>query len=381
MGGGIAMTFLFAGLPVTLVEREQAALDRGVGVIRKTYEATARKGRLTGEQVDAALELLTPALSLDTLADCDLVIEAVFETMEAKVEVLRGLDAVVRPGAILASNTSYLDLDRIAAATERPESVIGLHFFSPANVMRFWRSCGGAKTAPDVLATCMAPGQAARQGRGRRRRLPRLHRQQDAGRPSQGGRSAGPAGGRPTSGSTRRCWISASPWGRSRSPTSPAWTSAGAVRPRRGERSARCSARAAATARRPGRGFYDYDEARNRTPSQEVRSLIAELAETQGVAQREIGQDEILERLLYPMVNEGAHILSEGIAQRAGDIDVVWINGYGWPAWTGGPMFWASERGLSKVVDGLRRRQPDLEPGSQLSPLLLDRAASGKGFN
>ena len=180
MGGGISMNFLSAGIPVTIVEMAQDALDRGTGVMRKNYEATAAKGRMTGEQVEQAMGALKPTLDFDALADCDLIIEAVFEKMEVKKEIFGRLDKIAKPGAILASNTSYLNVDEIAASTSRPQDVVGLHFFSPANVMKLLEVVRGAKTAPDVLVTAMAARQEDQEGRGRRRRLPRLHRQPHA---------------------------------------------------------------------------------------------------------------------------------------------------------------------------------------------------------
>ncbi len=380
MGGGIAMNFLSAGIEVVMVEREQAPLERGVGVIRRNYDNTAKRGRLTGDQVEAAMGRLSPTLAYEDLADCDLVIEAVFETMDVKKEVFGRLDAIVKPGAILASNTSYLNVDQIALATKRPESVIGLHFFSPANVMRLLEIVRGAKTAPDVLATCMA--LAKKIGKvavvagvcdgfiGNRMLSPR---QREANRMIMQG---------------------AKPWDVDRVltdfgfPMGPfqmsdlagldlGWnkeTSKGETlrdvlceRDRRGQKN--------------GRGFYDYDDKRNRTPSPEVEQIIAGFAEKSGEQQRQIGDQEILERLLYPMVNEGALILEEHMAQRASDIDVVWLNGYGWPAWTGGPMFWADTVGLDKVVEGLEKNAPHMAKGFRMSSLLKSKAAEKAKFN
>ena len=380
MGGGIAMNFLTAGIEVVMVEREQAPLDRGVGVIRKNYENTAKRGRLTMDQVEGAMGRLSPTLSYDDLADCDLVIEAVFEEMGVKKEVFGRLDAIVKPGAILASNTSYLNVDEIATATKRPESVIGLHFFSPANVMRLLEIVRGAKTAPDVLATCMALskkiGKVAvvagvcdgfignRMLSPRQREANKLILQGapydrvdqvllDFGFPMGPFQMADLAG-------LDLGWNKA--------------TSKGASirdllceRDRRGQKN--------------GRGFYDYDEKRNRTPSPEVQQIIKDFAARSGEEQREIGDQEILERLLYPMVNEGALILEEKMAQRASDIDVVWLNGYGWPAWTGGPMFWADTVGLAKVVEGLETNAPHMDKAFRMSALLKSKAAESGKFN
>jgi 3-hydroxyacyl-CoA dehydrogenase len=380
MGGGIAMNFLTAGIQVVMVEREQAPLDRGVGVIRKNYENTAKRGRLTLDQVEAAMGKLSPTLSYDDLADCDLVIEAVFEEMSVKKEVFGRLDAIVKQGAILASNTSYLNVDEIATATKRPESVIGLHFFSPANVMRLLEIVRGAKTAPDVLATCMALSKKI-------------------GKVAVvAGVCDGFIGNRMLSPRQREAFkliLQGAPYDRVDQvlldfgfPMGPfqmsdlagldlGWNkdaSKGETirdvlceRDRRGQKN--------------GRGFYDYDEKRNRTPSPEVRQIIRDFAAKSGEEQREIGDQEILERLLYPMVNEGALILEEKMAQRASDIDVVWLNGYGWPAWTGGPMFWADTVGLAKVVEGLEMNAPHMDKAFRMSGLLKSKAAEGGTFN
>ena len=376
MGGGIAMNFLSAGIPVTLVEREAAALDRGVSIIRKNYEATAKKGRMTAEQVEKAMGLLTPTLSYDDLADCDLVIEAVFELMAIKKEVFTKLDGIVKQGAILASNTSYLNVDEIAACTKRPEYVIGLHFFSPANVMRLLEIVRGAKTSPSVLATAMALSKKIRKVAvvagvchgfiGNRMLEPR---QRHANALLMEGASAAEVDqvlldfGFPM-GPFQMADLAGLDIG---------WDpdkSDGA----NNLRDMLCEA--GLRGQKSGHGFYDYDEKRNRTPSAKVEQMVRDLAARKGIAQRQIDRQEILERLLYPMVNEGALILEEGMAQRASDIDIVWLNGYGWPAWTGGPMFWADTVGLDTVVKGLEKHGARVE-GFRLSKLLADKAASG----
>ena len=380
MGGGIAMNFLSAGLPVTMVEREQAALDRGVATIRKNYERSAARGRLTGEQVEQAMALLKPTLDYDDLADCDLVIEAVFELMEIKKDVFRRLDAIVKPGAILASNTSYLDIDEMAAETKRPEAVVGLHFFSPANIMRLLEVVRGAKTSPSVLKTVMA--LAKKIGKiavvsgvcpgfiGNRMLSPRQREAQ------------------------KLLLEGASPWevdaaltefGFPMGPFQMAdlagldlgWTaetsSSSTIREVLCERGRR--------GQKTGSGFYDYDDNRRGSPSPETEAIIAEFAAKSGLPQRKFSGDEIRERLLYPMINEGAKILEEGMAQRASDIDIVWLNGYGWPAFTGGPMFWADTIGLKTVLDGLRRHAEALGPDFTISSLLESRAEAGENFN
>ena len=374
MGGGITMNFLSAGIPVTIVEREQAALDRGVSIIKKNYEATAKKGRLTEEQVAKAVSLLTPSLSYDDLADCDLVIEAVFENMDIKKDVFKKLDGIVKQGAILASNTSYLNVDEIAAVTKRPQAVIGLHFFSPANVMRLLEIVRGAKTAPDVLKTSMELSKKI-------------------GKVAVvSGVCPGFIGNRMLSQRQREAnkliLEGAKPWDVDRVlvsfgfPMGPfqmsdlagldiGWskeTSKGETirdvlceRDRRGQKT--------------GKGFYDYDENRRPSPSPEVEQVISEFIAKSGKQQRQVSDQEILERLLYPMVNEGAKILDEKMAQRASDIDIVWLNGYGWPTYTGGPMFWADTVGLDKVASALEGY------GLEVASSLKTKAGAGQKFN
>ncbi|AKM07887.1 3-hydroxyacyl-CoA dehydrogenase NAD-binding domain-containing protein [Pelagerythrobacter marensis] len=373
MGGGIAMNFLSAGIPVTILEMKQEALDRGTGVMRRNYENTAKRGRMTAEQVEAAMGLLTPTLDYADLADCDLVIEAVYESMDVKKEVFSRLDDVVKQGAILASNTSYLDIDEIATATQRPGYVIGLHFFSPANVMKLLEIVRGAKTRDDVLATAMklsrkigkvaavsgvCPGFIGNRMLSKRQEQANELIMEGANYwevddvllefgfpmgPFQMGDLAGIDIG----------------WHRDPSKVTTV-------------REALCAA--GRFGQKAGKGFYDYDEARSRTPSDEVKAIIADFAQKEGRDQREISKDEIRERLLYPMINEGAKILDEKMAQRASDIDVVWINGYGWPLYTGGPMFWADTVGLDTVVAGLEKH------GLPVSDYLRGKAERGEGF-
>ncbi|WP_375289212.1 3-hydroxyacyl-CoA dehydrogenase NAD-binding domain-containing protein [Qipengyuania sp.] len=374
MGGGIAMNFLSAGIPVTILEMKQDALDRGTGTMRKNYEATAKKGRMTANQVEQAMGLLTPTLEYGDLADCDLVIEAVYESMDVKKDVFGKLDEVVMEGAILASNTSYLDINEIATATRRPGYVLGLHFFSPANVMKLLEVVRGEKTRDDVLATAMklskkigkvAAVSGVCPGFIGNRMLSK--RQEQANKlileganywdvddvllefgfpmgPFQMGDLAGIDIG----------------WHRDPSKVTTI-------------REALCAV--GRFGQKAGKGFYDYDEARQRTPSDEVKQIIADFAEKEGNEQREISKDEIRERLLYPMVNEGAKILEEGMAQRASDVDVVWINGYGWPLYTGGPMFWADTIGLDTVVAGIEKH------GLPVSDYLRKKAEAGESFN
>ena len=380
MGGGIAMNFLSAGIPVTMVEREAAPLERGVATIRKNYERTAQRGRLTAAGVEAAMGKLSPSLRFEDLAECDLVIEAVFESMEIKKDVFRRLDALARDGAILASNTSYLDIDEIAAVTGRPGHVLGMHFFSPANVMRLLEIVRGARTAPDVLATAMAVSR--RVGKvavvagvchgfiGNRMLEPR-QRQANAllmegATPAEIDRALVEFG--MPMGPFQMADLAGLDIGWD------AATSSGAT-----IRDVICEA--GRRGQKNGRGFYDYDANRVATPSAEVEATIREFAARQGHQPRPIGGDEIRERLLYTMVNEAAKILEEGIAQRASDIDVVWVNGYGWPATTGGPLFWADGVGLQAIVDGLASYGDRLGEDATISDLLARKAAAGETFN
>jgi 3-hydroxyacyl-CoA dehydrogenase len=379
MGGGISMNFLSAGIPVTIVEQQQDALDRGTGVMRRNYEATAAKGRMTAEQVEQAMGLLTPTLLLDDLADCDLIIEAVFENMDVKKEVFGKLDRIAKPGAILASNTSYLNVDEIAASTSRPEDVLGLHFFSPANVMKLLEVVRGAKTAPDVLVTAMALAKKIRKVAvvagvcygfiGNRMLMPRQIEANklliEGATPEQIDR-AHVAFGMPM-GPFQMADLAGVDIGWHRDPT-------------RIEniRDALCAIDR--WGQKKGAGFYDYDEKRRPSPSPKVQEIIDDFRAKAGVSPREISDQEIVERTLYTMVNEGAKILEEGMAQRASDIDVVWVYGYGWPVYRGGPMFWADTEGLGKIVEGLERQQERLGSDFTISKLLADKAAAGEKF-
>lgn len=356
MGGGITMNFLQKGIPVTIVEMVQENLDRGVAVIRKNYEASAAKGRYTSEQVEKMMGLLTPSLNLEDLANCDLVIEAVYESMDVKKEVFGKLDTICKQGAILASNTSYLDVNEIAASTSRPQDVLGMHFFSPANVMKLLEVVRGDKTADDVLATAMAIGKKI--GKiavvagvchgfiGNRmlsqRQIPANALLMEGASPEQidnvftdFGFPMGPFQMADLAGMDIG-------WHRDTSlePTN--------------VREAMCLA--GRFGQKNGKGFYDYDEKRNRTPSPEALAIIEDFRSRSNMQKREISDQEIIERCLYPMVNEGYLILEEGKAQRASDIDVVWIYGYGWPVYRGGPMFWGDLEGAKKIVESLERQ-------------------------
>ena len=379
MGGGISMNFLSAGIPVTIVETSQEALDRGTGVMRKNYEASAAKGKLTTEQVSKALGMLTPTLDFAALADCDLIIEAVFEQMEIKKDVFGRLDRIAKPGAILASNTSYLNVDEIAASTSRPQDVVGLHFFSPANIMKLLEVVRGAKTAPDVLLTAMAVAKKIRKVAvvagvchgfiGNRMLMPR---QVEATKLLLEGASPEQVDrvhvefGMPM-GPFQMADLAGVDIGWHRDPA-------------RIEniRDALCAIDR--WGQKKGAGFYDYDDKRRPSPSPVVQKIIEDFASKQGVERRDISDQEIVERTLYTMVNEGAKILEEGMAQRASDIDVVWVYGYGWPVYRGGPMFWADSEGLDKIVEGLRRQEERMGGDFSFSKLLLDKAGKGEKF-
>jgi 3-hydroxyacyl-CoA dehydrogenase len=379
MGGGISMNFLSAGIPVTIVEQQQDALDRGTGVMRKNYEASAAKGRMSQAQVEGAMGLLKPTLSLDDLDDCDLIIEAVFENMDVKKEVFGKLDRIAKPGAILASNTSYLSIDEIAASTSRPEDVVGLHFFSPANIMKLLEVVRGAKTAPDVLVTAMQLAKKIRKVAvvagvcygfiGNRMLIPRQTQAMrlllEGATPEQVDRVYTDFG--MPMGPFQMADLAGVDIGWHRDPS----------------RIENIRDKLCAMDRwgqKKGAGFYDYDEKRRPSPSPAVAAVIEEFRQKEDIEKREISDQEIIERTLYTMVNEGAKILDEGMAQRASDVDVVWVYGYGWPVYRGGPMHWADTEGLAKIVEGLRRQQDRLGPDFTLSELLLRKAEAGEKF-
>ncbi|KMO20181.1 3-hydroxyacyl-CoA dehydrogenase NAD-binding domain-containing protein [Methylobacterium indicum] len=379
MGGGISMNFLNAGIPVTIVETKREALDRGLKTIRTNYENTARKGRLKPEDVETRMGLLTDTLELEKLAECDLIIEAVFEDMGIKKEIFSKLDTIAKPGAILASNTSYLDIDAIAAMTNRPADVIGMHFFSPANVMRLLEVVRGEKTAKDVIATAMQLG----------RKVGKI--------PVLVGVCHGFVGNRMLAQRQREAnrliLEGVTPWDVDRVvyefglPMGPftmsdlAGLDIGWSRETNKSESVRdLLCEQDRRGQKTSAGFYDYDSKRKATPSTVTEEIIARVAERQGVKRKAATDQEILERTLYPMINEGAKILEEGKAIRASDIDIVWINGYGWPVYRGGPMFWADTIGLPKVLERLRAYEAEYGEDFKPSALLERLAAEGKGF-
>jgi 3-hydroxyacyl-CoA dehydrogenase len=389
MGGGIAMNFASAGIPVTVLEISREALDRGLGVVRRNYEATASKGRISAADVERRMGLIRPTTSYDDIADADLVIEAVFESMDIKKEVFRKLDAVCKPGAILATNTSTLDVDEIASVTGRPQDVIGMHFFSPANVMRLLENVRGKATADDVIATVMDLSRRIGKvgvlvgvcdGFVGNRMLHQRNREamflvEEGARPEQVdkvlydfGFPMGPFAMSDMAGldvgykvrEERR--------------------KAGKVEPRE-SRWIDEIVELGRHGQKTGAGIYRYQDGRTPLPDAEIEQIIERCAREAGIERRDIDDPEILERCLYPMVNEGAKILEEGIAARPLDIDIIWINGYGFPAYRGGPMFWADQIGLDNIVAAYRRYAERF--GAHYwtpAPLLEKLASEGKGF-
>jgi 3-hydroxyacyl-CoA dehydrogenase len=380
MGGGIAMNFANVGIPVTLVEQQQEALDRGLATIRKNYERTAARGGITAEQVEQRTGLITGSLSLEALSDADLVIEAVFERMDIKKEVFGKLDGMCKPGAILATNTSYLDIDEIASATSRPQDVIGLHFFSPANVMKLLEVIRADHTGKDVIATAM-----------------KLAKQ--IGKVAVlAGVTPGFIGNRMLSQRQREAnklvMEGALPWDVDRVlydfgfPMGPfamsdlAGLDIGWVKETsKGETIRDVLCEMDRRGQKTGAGFYDYDADRNPRPSPVTEKIIADFMANAGTTPRQVSDEEILERCVYLMINEGAKILEEGKAIRASDIDVVWVNGYGWPVYRGGPMFYGDQIGLETVLARMREFQATLGDDFKPSALLEKLVADGKRFS
>ena len=365
MGGGISMNFANVGIPVTIIEQSQENLDKGLGIIRKNYENTANKGRITFEDVEKRTDLIKGSTDINDLSNCDLIIEAVFENMDLKKDIFKTLDNIAKKGAILATNTSALDINEIAAQTSRPEDVIGLHFFSPANVMRLLEIVRGEKTSKSVVATSMKMAKSIGKvaavvgvcpGFVGNRIL--AQRQREANKLILEG---------------------AMPWEVDDAlfdfgfPMGPfamsdlagldiGWdedlSTGDTLRDKLCE--------AGRLGQKTGKGFYIYDEKRNKSPDTEVEKLIIEFSEKHQIKRREISKEEILERCLYPMINEGFKILEEGMAIRASDIDIVWINGYGWPMYEGGPMFYGQLIGYDKVLKWHKEMEEKF--GSDFSP-------------
>ncbi len=380
MGGGIAMNFLNVGIPVTIVETKQEALDRGVAVIRKNYENSAKKGRFPMEEVEKRMSLLKGTLDMNEVADSDLVIEAIFENMEIKKEVFAKLDAIVKQGAILATNTSALNIDEIATAVKRPEAVIGLHFFSPANVMRLLEVVRADKTSKEVIATSM---QIAK-------KIGKIA--------ALVGVCPGFVGNRILAQRQREAqklvMEGAMPWDVDRVlydfglPMGPFAMSdlAGldigwSKEKSKGETIRDVLCEMDRRGQKTGAGYYDYDENRNAKPSPVVEKIILDFAAKKGINRRQISDQEILERCIYPMINEGAKILEEGMAIRSSDIDIVWINGYGFPVYRGGPMFYGDTVGADKVLAKMKEFQAKMGDDFKPAALLEKIVAEGKKFS
>ena len=392
MGGGISMNFLNAGVPVTILETKQEALDRGIATIRKNYEAQVKKGKLKADKYEQRMALLTPTLNYADLKDADLVIEAVFEEMGVKEAVFKQLDATMKPGAILASNTSTLDVNKIASFTQRPQDVVGMHFFSPANVMKLLEVVRGEKTAKDVMATVMAVGKKIKKtavvsgvcdGFIGNRMIEQYSRQAgfllDEGcTPAQVDRAIEKFGF--AMGPFRMGDLAGNDIG---------W----AIRKRRYvekphlrySKTADLLCEKGRFGQKTGAGWYDYAAGkRDAIPSKLVEEMIAEHRKALGITPRKIDDEEIVQRLVFALVNEAAHILEEGIASKASDIDMVYITGYGFPMHRGGPMLYADQVGLFNVVQAMNRfaRNPhDDAKFWQPAPLLARLVAEGKTFN
>jgi 3-hydroxyacyl-CoA dehydrogenase len=393
MGGGITMNFLNAGIPVKMLEMKQEALDKGIATIKKNYDAQVTKGKLKQAKLDERMALLTTTLSYDDLKDADLVIEAVFEEIGVKEKVFTALDAVMKPGAILASNTSTLDVNTIANFTKRPEDVVGMHFFSPANVMKLLEVVRGAKTSKDVMATVMAIGKKIKKisvvsgvcdGFIGNRMIEQYSRQagfllNEGCTPAQVDKACEKFGF--AMGPFRMGDLAGNDIG---------W----AIRKRRAiERPGMIYSKTADLlcelgrfGQKTGAGWYDYAAGkRDAIPSKLVEDMIAAHRTELGIEARKIGDEEIVQRLVYALVNEGARILVEGIASKASDIDMIYISGYGFPIYRGGPMHYADQKGLFNVVETMARfaknPQSDAAAFWEPAPLLAKLAAAGKTFN
>ena len=379
MGGGIAMNFANAGIPVKIVEVKPEALERGLGVVRKNYERTASRGGITTQQVEERMNLIKGTLSMDDLADVDLVIEAVFERMDIKKDIFSNLDRICKPGAILGTNTSGLNINEIASATKRPESVIGLHFFSPANVMKLLEIVRADHTSKEVIATSMklakqigkiavlvgvCPGFVGNRILGARQRE-----------------------------AQKLVLEGAMPWDIDRVlydfgfPMGPfamsdlAGLDIGWVKEKsKGESIRDVLCEMDRRGQKTGAGYYDYDENRNAKPSPVTEKIINDFIVKSGRNPRKISDEEILERCIYPMINEGAKILEEGKALRASDIDVVWVNGYGWPVYRGGPMYYGDQVGLDKVLAKMKEFEATMGDVFKPAALLEKMVAEGTTF-
>ncbi|HYD45175.1 MAG TPA: 3-hydroxyacyl-CoA dehydrogenase NAD-binding domain-containing protein [Phenylobacterium sp.] len=379
MGGGIAMNFANVGVPVVIVEVKQEALDRGLSTIRKNYERTASRGGITAEQVEQRCALITGSLDMNALADVDMVIEAVFERMDIKKDIFTKLDAICKPGAILGTNTSGLNIDEIASVTKRPEYVIGLHFFSPANVMKLLEIVQADHTSKEVIATSMKLAK----------KIGKIAVLAGVCPGFVGNRILGPRQRE----AQKLVMEGAMPWDIDRVlydfgfPMGPfamsdlAGLDIGWVKERsKGESIRDVLCEMDRRGQKTGAGYYDYDENRNAKPSPVTEKIIHDFIVKSGANPRSIDDQEILERCIYPMINEGAKILEEGKAIRASDIDIVWQNGYGWPVYRGGPMFYGDLVGLDKVLAKMKEFEAKMGEAYKPAALLEKLVAEGKGF-
>ena len=376
MGGGISMNFANVGIPVTIIEQSQERLDKGLGIIRKNYENTAAKGRISNEQVEERMALINGQTSIEALDSQDLIIEAVIENIDLKKDIFKQLEGKCKDGAILASNTSALDVNEIAAETSRPEDVIGLHFFSPANVMKLLEIVRGDKTSKSVVASSLAIAKKIQKiaavvgvcpGFVGNRIL--AQRQREANKLILEG---------------------ALPWDIDDAlfdfgfPMGPfamsdlagldiGWNKETS----NGETLRDVLCEAGRLGQKSGKGFYTYDENRNKSPDPEVEEIIKKFGEERQAQMRDISKEEILQRCLYPMINEGFKILEEGMAIRASDIDIVWTNGYGWPVYEGGPMFYGNLVGYDKVLEWLQNAEkelgPEFKPSAYLEKVVAEK--------
>ncbi len=392
MGGGISMNFLNAGIPVKILEMKQDALDRGIATIKKNYESQVKRGKLKQDKYDQRMALLSTTLDYNDLKDADLVIEAVFEEMGVKQKVFEKLDEVMKPGAILASNTSTLDVNKIASFTKRPQDVVGMHFFSPANVMKLLEVVRGAKTGKDVMATVMALGKKIKKtsvvsgvcdGFIGNRMIEQYSRQagfllDEGATPQQVDKAIEKFGF--AMGPFRMGDLAGNDIG---------W----AIRKRRAEerpnmlysRTADKLCELGRFGQKTGAGWYDYQAGkRDAIPSDLVNKMIEDHRKELGITPRKISDDEIVQRLVFALVNEGARILEDGIASKASDIDMVYLTGYGFPIHRGGPMLYADQVGLFNVVQAMKRFQKNPRDDASFwepAPLLAKLAAEGKTFN
>jgi 3-hydroxyacyl-CoA dehydrogenase len=388
MGGGIAAACANAGLAVTVKDSTQDALDAGFATIRRNYDATVKRGRLTADAAAERIARITPALSYDGVATADVVIEAVFENLELKTHVFREIDAVAKPGALLASNTSTLDIDRLAAATSRPQDVVGLHFFSPAHIMRLLEVVRGGQSAPDVLATALA--FAKRLGKvpvvvgncrgfvGNRMMFPYMYEAQflveEGATPEQVDRALTEFGmamgifAVDDMAGIDVAWRVRQELGHFQDPNErrPLVADQLCERGRYGQKT--------------GRGWYRYDDQRKPSPDPEVVDLIRSTARAAGIPQRSFDDREIVDRCLYALINEGARTVADGSVERASDIDVIYVNGYGFPSWRGGPMFYADRSGLAAILERIRQFEREYGARWAPAPLLAELAEQGRTF-